>query len=339
MNAIDLEACRKHGAFIITAHEHSYERTHLLSNFETQEIESKSSTLKLRPGASFVAVSGLGGQSFRPWWDDKNKNPWWAATAALDNGVNYGALLCTFRYKGDPYTAKCVMKDIDGTRWDKFKITVPPPNAPQARSRNYQMVLKQDTSPQSHFIETAIVTAEDIITIDARDGSRLHGSQILEFSHVKPVPITHQLTFKVDIRRARGQAITGAHLQVMGSHPFPNTLNMTKEQVKHEFSRHQITLYITGIEDDGRESTSEVEWTSDEFEVGEVWVSPDISSILSKHTIESDFMHITIGLRGKIDLAGQYNPIMTDTQGKRGVYGTHDKLSTCVSPTLVIITK
>lgn len=86
------EVCRKHGAIVFTSHEHSYERTHLLSSFENQTIVSTSEILDVRPGHSFSVVSGLGGQSIRPWVDSLNQNPWWASTAALDNGANYGIL-------------------------------------------------------------------------------------------------------------------------------------------------------------------------------------------------------------------------------------------------------
>lgn len=74
--------CRKHGAIVFTGHEHSYERSHLLSSFVTQEVVSNSSTLLVGPGKSFVAVCGLGGESIRPWSENRNLNPWWAATVA-----------------------------------------------------------------------------------------------------------------------------------------------------------------------------------------------------------------------------------------------------------------
>jgi hypothetical protein len=82
------ETCRKHGAIVITSHEHSYERTHLMKDFSNQIIASKSSVLKIVPGVSFAAVSGLGGDSIRPWKDDRHLNPWWAAT--VSSSVRFG---------------------------------------------------------------------------------------------------------------------------------------------------------------------------------------------------------------------------------------------------------
>ena len=53
-----------------------------MSNFETQTIASRNNTLILAPGASFAFVAGLGGQSIRSWYNNAQKNPWWAATAS-----------------------------------------------------------------------------------------------------------------------------------------------------------------------------------------------------------------------------------------------------------------
>ena len=52
------EACREAGAIIATGHEHSYSRTHLMGSFERQSVVSRSNTLLLERGKSFVFVSG-----------------------------------------------------------------------------------------------------------------------------------------------------------------------------------------------------------------------------------------------------------------------------------------
>ena len=41
------EECREGGAIVATGHEHSYSRTHLMDNFETQIIASTSNTLQI----------------------------------------------------------------------------------------------------------------------------------------------------------------------------------------------------------------------------------------------------------------------------------------------------
>jgi 3',5'-cyclic AMP phosphodiesterase CpdA len=78
------ETCRKYGAMVFTGHEHSYARTHLLSNFENQTIFSTSNHLELRPGVSFATVAGLGGIEIRGWKNDRQTLSHWAATAAAD---------------------------------------------------------------------------------------------------------------------------------------------------------------------------------------------------------------------------------------------------------------
>ena len=118
MDMYDL--CREHGAVIATGHEHSYERTHLMSSFSNLSVQSTSSSLHIKPGSSFAFVSGLGGDSIRAWHNNSHLNPWWAATAALDNGVNFGALMCEL----EEQRGRCEFNDIDGNRWDAFEMTV-----------------------------------------------------------------------------------------------------------------------------------------------------------------------------------------------------------------------
>ena len=113
------EACREGSAIIATAHEHSYSRTHLMDNFETQTVASNSNTLVVEKGKSFVFVSGLGGRSIR---NQDRDGPWWAAVYTSDQGANFGALFCTFFVNGKPSQASCYFKDIDGMVPDQFDM-------------------------------------------------------------------------------------------------------------------------------------------------------------------------------------------------------------------------
>jgi hypothetical protein len=113
------KACRKGGAIVATAHEHSYSRSHLMKNFETQRIASTSNTLVIEEGKSFVFVSGLGGHSIR---DQHHDDPWWASVYTQDQDANFGALFCEFFVKGKPNRASCYFKDIDGNVPDRFKL-------------------------------------------------------------------------------------------------------------------------------------------------------------------------------------------------------------------------
>lgn len=74
------DLCRRHGAIIATAHEHSYCRSHLMSDFETQTIASTNNTLNVGEGRSFTFVSGIAGWKLRPFEGNLYQNPWWAQT-------------------------------------------------------------------------------------------------------------------------------------------------------------------------------------------------------------------------------------------------------------------
>jgi hypothetical protein len=113
------ERCREGGAIIATAHEHSYSRTHLLSDMENQTVSSTSDTLVIRDGESFVFVSGLGGRSIR---DQERDGDWWAAAYTSDQNANYGALFGVFGVEGRSDLAYFYFKDIDGVIADGFWV-------------------------------------------------------------------------------------------------------------------------------------------------------------------------------------------------------------------------
>ncbi len=113
------ERCREQGAIIATAHEHSYSRTHLLSDVQSQTVISTSDTLELNNGASFVFVSGLGGRSIR---DQELAGDWWAAIYTSNQGANYGALFGRFGIDGQSDLAHFYFKDIDGRIADEFWV-------------------------------------------------------------------------------------------------------------------------------------------------------------------------------------------------------------------------
>lgn len=114
------EACREGGAIVATAHEHSYSRTHLMNDFETQSIASTANTLVIEEGRSFAFVSGLGGKTIRR--QSRHDEPWWASVYTSDQDANYGALFCTFFVNGKPDRARCYFKDIDGKVPDRFEL-------------------------------------------------------------------------------------------------------------------------------------------------------------------------------------------------------------------------
>lgn len=113
------EACRENGAIVATGHEHSYSRTHLMSSFEAQRVQSRSNSLTLSEGASFAFVSGLGGASIR---DQQLDGDWWASIYTENQGADYGALFCDFNINGDPKAASCYFKNIQDEVIDRFEL-------------------------------------------------------------------------------------------------------------------------------------------------------------------------------------------------------------------------
>ncbi len=113
------ETCRKHGAQIFTAHEHSYSRTHLMSDIKNQVVASTTSNLVLEPGKSFVTVTGLGGKSIR---DQSRSDAWWAKIYTSKQNAKDGAVFCTYNVDNNPRKAKCVFKNVDGTIVDDYTV-------------------------------------------------------------------------------------------------------------------------------------------------------------------------------------------------------------------------
>ncbi len=109
------ETCRRKGAIIATGHEHSYSRTHLLSDMSEQTIASRSSTFTVSEGKTFAFVSGLGGMSIR---DQERSGDWWASIYTSTQGARYGALFGTF-YQD---RAEFYFKNIRGEVIDQFTV-------------------------------------------------------------------------------------------------------------------------------------------------------------------------------------------------------------------------
>jgi predicted phosphodiesterase len=116
------------GAVIITGHEHSYSRSHLLSNISKQTVASTSDTMALMKGHSFVVVTGLGGESIRR---QRISGPWWARVyasrclpkdQACQPDAAYGAFFGVFNVDGTPNKATFYFKDVKGRIVDRFTV-------------------------------------------------------------------------------------------------------------------------------------------------------------------------------------------------------------------------
>lgn len=114
------ENCRRHGALIVTAHEHSYGRTWPLSDISDppEVAETSKGVQRLQPGQTVVIVNGIGGHSIRK---QEHYKPWWAAAYTRTQNALAGALFCSFD-PGHPNTAACRLVNIAGETVDEFTL-------------------------------------------------------------------------------------------------------------------------------------------------------------------------------------------------------------------------
>lgn len=113
------EEAREGGAIIATAHDHSYGRTYLMSNFEKQTIASQSDTLNIEEGKTFAFFSGLGGSSI---YSQEISGPWWAKIYTSKQHATYGVLFGVFNRDGEPNKASFYFKNIHGEIVDRFNV-------------------------------------------------------------------------------------------------------------------------------------------------------------------------------------------------------------------------
>lgn len=113
------EACRENGAMVVTGHEHSYSRTHLMSSFEHLAVLSRSNNMTLTSGTSVGLVSGLGGVSAR---EQLRSGDWWASVYTADQNATRGSLFCDFGINGSADKASCYFKNIQNEVIDRFDL-------------------------------------------------------------------------------------------------------------------------------------------------------------------------------------------------------------------------
>lgn len=109
------ENCRNRGALIMTGHEHSYSRTHLLSSMQNRTIADSTSPYTVTNGRTIAVVSGLGGVDIR---DQELTGNWWAKVYTSTQGAKHAALFGTF-YSD---RAEFYLKNIDGTVIETFTV-------------------------------------------------------------------------------------------------------------------------------------------------------------------------------------------------------------------------
>ncbi len=235
------ETCRTRGAIIATAHEHSYSRTKTLISTQNQTVDPawpSPALLRMAPGATFVFVSGLGGQSIR---DQERCLPStypygckgeWASIYTSTQGAGSGALFIEFHVDGNPNKARGYFKSVDGVV-ESFEVTsemvTPDPNNlppavtsvaitnPSPYEEGATLSLSADfTDPDTNDTHSA--------TIDWGDGSVQAGT-VSESGGSGTVMGTHAYaddrlyTITVTVSDSRGGAGSGATTIAVGNVP------------------------------------------------------------------------------------------------------------------------
>ena len=101
--------------------EHSYPRSKTQIAFENQIVDpecSEPNKLRVRDGATFTFISGLGGMQI-----SGPVHYEWPIKYSSEQGATSGALFCTFNAGGQPNKAYCYFKNIDGRIIDEFTST------------------------------------------------------------------------------------------------------------------------------------------------------------------------------------------------------------------------
>jgi len=229
--------------------------------------------LNLAPEQSFAFVSGVGGLSLRSWETQLANNPWWAAVAATNNGIGYGALYCQFNIDGQENKAHCEQIDINGNTWDDFDIY------------SYQ-TMKNNSSKRVYdekWRELQVSSSSNNVVEYFGTGKVDSTMKLLQIASEQKDQVV-ALRFE-NIPVSKGEKIDHVYLQVYGA---KEGLGSTSIAISAELSPNsqRIAIIPNAITSRPR-STQSVIWTlneglSDPWERHEVWVSPDLREIVEE---------------------------------------------------------
>jgi len=294
------EAVLKQGAILATGHEHSYCRSHLMSSFEDFTVADTNNTLNIEPGKSFVFVSGLGGESIRDWNENLRTQPYWAATAASNNGVQDGALFCTFNIENNPRLASCEFVDQTGKVWDTFRIY----------SKHDGASTTSETAPRklrkSQLYEVAVMPTDDDFSLADGSLSPIQGSQLLLGEGFSTFLRFRSFSLSIEML----PLIESVHLQLYGASAGP-----------------QPSFVIRALVNDKQMTDAAISWDyeEDNFVNEALWNSPDVLPLLKE-----------VANRRDVNVISDVTFVITG-KGVRKVWASeHD---TCLAPTLLSIYK
>lgn len=123
-----MEECRKQGALVMVAHDHSYGRTHVLNSFASLDVVDKTSPYTIDKGKTLMAITGLGGEGRSDLLANQDYTVFntadspFASTWLNKDRATAGALFCTFNKGGVVNKASCAFKSIAGKTIDSFEI-------------------------------------------------------------------------------------------------------------------------------------------------------------------------------------------------------------------------
>lgn len=222
------EECRRQGAIIQTGHDHQYARSHTMSRFSNQKVESRSSTIQLqheiasagsapaKVGTTFAFVNGLGGAGIRSPSNNLHKSPWWAKTlsaGAANGAAKHGAVICSFN-KGGVARASCEFKQEDGQVRDEWTLSTMVPNTATSAKFGAESGVKTVES----FLESRLLSGQDDVVEQVSDGSQDCANPSLaltEASGQQPTEATRLVGIrfgKVDLDPADAKHIVAARI-------------------------------------------------------------------------------------------------------------------------------
>ncbi|KAG4094034.1 hypothetical protein H8356DRAFT_1277341 [Neocallimastix lanati (nom. inval.)] len=125
--------CKMNGAIILSAHDHVYARTHVMSQFSEPVIDKYDGAqdgrvTQIRHGATLNILNGVGGfYIYIEQGEQMNYAHWQKKYARGKNEVNkdkFGGLFCTFNYKGNNKKAYCELLRLNSPDkvFDSFYI-------------------------------------------------------------------------------------------------------------------------------------------------------------------------------------------------------------------------
>ena len=194
-------------------------------------------------------------------------------------------MLCTLRQS--KFQGSCEFRDIFGKVWDSFQIEVPEK-------------IVMDYSSQA-------VLNPDTISIVSSNVEK----EVLEFGKQR-----HYLRFYEEL--GPDVTISNCRLQIMLSNAKRRRITSGIEIRIESISKHRIKVHQQPLITQSKAAMTKI----DEFEHGEVYVSPILDDIIRLET-RGNIVDITLLISG-------------DDQGVNdvGFFGFHSELKSCVSPTL-----